>query len=111
MTIASMQLGSGAAQLVPEKSDEHQGATTRAPLFRVFVHNDEVTPMDYVVHALVIVFLLPSPNAEYIMYTAHINGRAYVQTLTRDEARRRIGRAEFAARLKGYPLTFSMEPE
>jgi ATP-dependent Clp protease adapter protein ClpS len=46
-----------------------------------------------------------------IMYTAHLNGAAYVQTLPRTEAKRRINKAHFAARLKSFPLEFSMEPE
>jgi ATP-dependent Clp protease adaptor protein ClpS len=77
----------------------------------VFIHNDEITPMDFVVHLLMTVFLLPSPNATQVMYSAHLNGRANVQTLPRSEARRRAGQARFAARLRGFPLEFSLEPE
>jgi ATP-dependent Clp protease adaptor protein ClpS len=78
---------------------------------RVFIHNDDVTRMDFVVHVLVSVFLLPVINAEQVMYSAHLNGKAYVLTLPADEARRRIGRAQFAARLRQFPLQFSMEAE
>ena len=67
--------------------------------------------MDFVVHVLVSVFLLPTINAEQVMYSAHLNGRAYVQTLPEDEARRRIGRACFAARLGQFPLRFSIETD
>ena len=67
--------------------------------------------MDFVIHVLMTIFLVPSPNAEHIMLTAHLNGRAYVQTLPAPEARRRINRATFVARLKQLPLHFSMEPE
>jgi ATP-dependent Clp protease adaptor protein ClpS len=88
---------------------ERQGASEGA--FRIFIHNDDVTPMDFVVHILVSVFLLPVINAEQVMYSAHLNGRAYVQTLPADEAQRRIGRACFAARLRKFPLQFSMEAE
>jgi ATP-dependent Clp protease adaptor protein ClpS len=78
---------------------------------RIFIHNDDVTPMDFVVHVLVGVFLLPVVNAEQVMYSAHLNGRAYVQTLPAGEAHRRIGNACFAARLRQFPLQFSMEAE
>lgn len=81
------------------------------PPYKVVLHNDDVTPMDFVIHVLLTIFFVPDPNASHIMYTAHLNGLAYVQTLPRPEARRRIGQAHFAARLKSYPLQFTMEPE
>lgn len=77
----------------------------------VFVHDDDVTPMDFVVHMLVTVFQLPTPNAEQVMYSAHLNGKAFVQSLPLTEARRRVGQARFAARLRGFPLEFSMKQE
>ena len=67
--------------------------------------------MDFVVHVLTTIFQLPSPNAEQVMYAAHLNGKAYVQTLPRSEAQRRVGLARFAARLRGFPLEFSVEAE
>ncbi len=83
----------------------------REPLYRVIIHNDDETPMDFVIHILSTIFLVPEPNAGLIMLAAHLNGQAYVQTLPRPEAERRIGKARFAARLTGYPLEFTMEPE
>lgn len=77
----------------------------------VFIHNDDVTPMDFVVHILVTVFDLPVPNAAQVTYSAHLNGSAFVQALPKLEASRRVGRARFAARLSGFPLEFSLEAE
>jgi ATP-dependent Clp protease adaptor protein ClpS len=77
----------------------------------VFVINDDVTPMDFVIHILATVFELPGQNAAQVMYTAHLNGKAYVRSLPKSEARRRIGQACFAARLRKYPLEFTMEAE
>ena len=98
-------------QPVPEKTSGPERQAASDGPFRIFIHNDDVTPMDFVVHILVDVFLLPVINAEQVTYSAHLNGRAYVQTLPGDEARRRIGRACFAARLRRFPLQFTMEPE
>jgi ATP-dependent Clp protease adapter protein ClpS len=67
--------------------------------------------MEFVVHVLVTIFLVPSPNAEHIMYTAHLTGSAYVQTLPLAEARLRINKAGFVSGLRNLPLKFSMEPE
>ena len=91
-----------------ERSDSH---AAREPLYRIIILNDDRTPMDFVVHVLMTIFLVPDANAGFIMYTAHVTGQAYVQTLPRPEARRRINKACFAARLNGYPLDFSLQPE
>lgn len=101
----------GEARPIPEKIEKEKEKTEQGPLYRVLIHNDEVTPMDFVIHALITFFSIPHPNAINIMYAAHLNGTAYVQTLPKPEARRRINKAHFAARLKNYPLKFSMEPE
>ena len=99
------------SQLIPQRIRRPQAEKARGPLFRVIVHNDDVTPMDFVTHILVTVFFVPDANAFTIMYTAHLNGSAYVQTLPRREAASRIGKAHFVARMRRFPLLFTMEPE
>jgi ATP-dependent Clp protease adaptor protein ClpS len=99
------------AQTTPKKIEKEQEQTHEGPLYRVIIHNDDVTPMDFVIDILISTFMLPAANAAHVMYTAHLNGNAYVQTLPKPEAQRRINQARFAARLKGYPLHFTMEPE
>ena len=91
--------------------EEKQEETELEPLYRVIIHNDDVTPMDFVVQILKTVFYLSNDKAADIMLTAHITGIAYVQTPPRSEAEKRINKAHFAAGLEGYPLHFSMEPE
>lgn len=94
-------------QIIEDQEEE----TKLEPLYRVLIHNDDVTPMDFVVHVLKTIFYLSNPRAFEIMLIAHITGLAYVQTLPRSEAEKRINKAHFAAGLEGYPLHFSMEPE
>jgi ATP-dependent Clp protease adaptor protein ClpS len=98
-------------QTAPEIKTIEKQESAEEPFYRVIIHNDDVTPMDFVVHILVQVFLLHPTDAARVMLTAHYQGAAYVQTLPRSEAQRRIGKAHFAARLESYPLHFSMEPE
>ena len=85
--------------------------TALEPLYRVIIHNDDVTPMDFVVSILERIFFIQGVDALEIMLIAHYTGMAYVQTLPKAEAQSRIGKAHFAAGLEGYPLHFSMEPE
>ena len=82
-----------------------------ARLYRVIIHNDEVTPYDFVVLVLVRFFQLDSPAAELVTWTAHTSGIALVVVLPLPEAQRQVGRAHFAAAVEGYPLIFTIEPE
>ncbi|MEW5988100.1 MAG: ATP-dependent Clp protease adaptor ClpS [Chloroflexota bacterium] len=75
------------------------------------VHNDDVTPYDFVILILLNVFQLPHLMAEHVTWTAHTWGMAYVASLPLPEAKRRVGKAHFAAGLEGFPLHFSIEPE
>lgn len=98
-------------KITPEIETTEETETELERLYRVIIHNDDVTPMDFVIHILMTIFLLSNINAGQIMLTAHMHGTAYVQTLPKPEARKRINTAHFAAALKNYPLHFSMEPE
>ena len=81
------------------------------PPWRVIIHNDDVTPMDFVINVLVNIFRLPGEIATHVMLTAHVNGMAHVCTRPRREAQTLVNKAHFAARLEDYPLTFTLEPD
>lgn len=92
---------------IEEQTDEEEA---EEPLYRVLIHNDDVTPMDFVVTVLRRIFQLTQPDALRVMFRAHYSGMAVVQILPKAEAQKRIARARFAAGVEGYPLSFSMEP-
>ena len=91
--------------------EDKQQETAYEPMLRVIIHNDDVTPMDFVVHVLRSIFMLLLPDAVKVMSLAHYRGEAVVQILPKSEAEGRINKAHFAAGLESYPLHFSMEPE
>ena len=95
---------------IHEDVDERQ-QTAQEPPYRVIIHNDDVTPMEFVLDVLRQIFLLAGARAVQVMYTAHFHGSAYVATLPRLEALRRVHQAHFTARMQGYPLQFSVEKE
>jgi ATP-dependent Clp protease adaptor protein ClpS len=99
------------SQFIPDIEIIEETETELEPLYRVIIHNDQVTPMDFVVHILKNHYYLSNNKAADIMFAAHIYGTAYVQTLARSEAEKRINKAHFEANNAGYPLKFSMEPE
>lgn len=80
------------------------------PPHAVIVHNDDVTPFDFVVAVIRGIFALPLPDAYRVTLTAHSHGKAYVATLSFEEAKYRVYRAHIIARSNGYPLTFSIRP-
>jgi len=98
-------------QTIPQIEIIKEPQTELEPLYRVIIHNDDVTPMDFVVNVLTSIFSLTQPDAFEVMLIAHTKGAAYVQTLPKTEAEKRINKAHFAAGLEGYPLHFSLEPE
>jgi ATP-dependent Clp protease adaptor protein ClpS len=99
------------AQTTPQIKPVPVRETELEPMYWVIIHNDDVTPMDFVIHILVSIFQVEGPTALHIMYTAHFHGSAYIQLLPKNEAQKRVGQAHFAASIKSYPLHFTIEPE
>ncbi len=89
---------------------DQQTEDDQEDLAKVLIHNDDVTPMEFVVIILQRIFQLSPLEAEHVMITAHFNGLALVATLPMSEAKKRVGKAHFAAQLEGYPLMFTIEP-
>ena len=78
---------------------------------KIIVHNDEVTPYDYVIHILGDLFMLSEELADHIAWTAHTKGVAVVVVRGRTEAEKLVRVAHGRARQANYPLTFSLEQE
>lgn len=85
--------------------------TALEPPWRVIIHNDDVTPYDFVVRLLASIFKLSAEIADHIALTAHLTGKAHVVTRPRREAETLVNKAHFAAQLENYPLMFTLEPE
>lgn len=79
--------------------------------YRVIIENDDVTPMEFVVLVLLVIFELDMERAQEIMLTAHYEGEAYVVTLPYAEAKERVYQAHSLARQNNYPLSFYLERE
>lgn len=82
-----------------------------APRYRVLIHNDDVTPFNFVENVLVEFFKKLPPDAQGIALEAHRSGLALVDVMGLEEAEFRVDRAHGLARANKYPLTFTIEPE
>ena len=94
------------------KTAPETGTETRlVPLHRVLIHNDDVTPMDFVVLVLRSLFSLSGARAVEVMWEAHHTGVAHVVTEPLERAEFHVEQARSLSRGRGWPLTFSIEPE
>jgi len=85
--------------------------TKLSPLYRVLIHNDDVTPMDFVVRVLEEIFRLDAGRAEAVMWEAHHKGVAHVVTEPLEQAEFHVDQARSLSRARHFPLTFTIEPE
>lgn len=103
-------MGTG-LEIAPDIYEDTEQEEALEPNYKVFIHNDDVTPYEFVIVILQKIFELLPMAAEHITFVAHSNGIAYVATYPKPEAQKRVGKAHFAAGLEGFPLHFSIEPE
>jgi len=78
---------------------------------KVMLHNDDLTPYDFVVNVMRHVFGFSWPKAAAVTHTAHVRGIALVGVYPLEEAKYKVGQAHALARVEGYPLTLTIEPE
>lgn len=77
-------------------------------MFMVTFHNDDYTPMDFVVIALMKVFKKPMAEATEIMMTVHKTGKCDVSAYTYDIAVTKKMQAQQMAEENGYPLKITV---
>lgn len=83
----------------------------RPPLYKVLLHNDNYTTMEFVVAVLREVFSKPEPEAYAIMLNVHKTGIGVAGVYTYEIAETKIRTTERLAREHEFPLRLSMEPE
>ena len=91
---------------------ERQKTNIREPRrFKVIIHNDDFTTMDFVVKILRDVFFFSEEDAEALMLQVHHSNKAVVGTYTYDIAVTKAQKATAMAREEGFPLRLTVEPE
>ena len=77
--------------------------------FRVLLHNDDYTPMDFVIRVLKVVFYKSEAEATRIMLAVHKQGIGQCGVFTAEVAETKVGMVHALARKEGFPLRSSME--
>ena len=80
-------------------------------MYKVLLHNDDYTPMDFVVQILESVFHLDHTKAHKIMLDVHNKGTGCCGVYPYELAEVRVALVMEAARENEYPLKCSMEKE
>ncbi len=81
------------------------------PRFKVLLHNDDYTSMDFVVYILEEIFQKSPPDAYRIMMHVHEHGVGECGIYTKEVAETKVTRVHARARQAGFPLRASMEKE
>jgi ATP-dependent Clp protease adaptor protein ClpS len=85
--------------------------TQKPPLYKVLLHNDDYTTMEFVVEVLKTVFHHPEQQALQIMLHVHHNGVGLAGTYPREIAETKAEKAMSLARSAEFPLLITVEAE
>lgn len=80
-------------------------------LYKVIMHNDDFTTMDFVVKVLRQVFYKDQASAEVLMLAVHREGQATVGLYTYDMAVSKCQKAMRMAREEGFPFKLTYEKD
>jgi ATP-dependent Clp protease adaptor protein ClpS len=92
-----------------ELSIESEKQVDEPKLYRVILHNDHYTTMDFVVEVLVKIFHMPAAKATQIMLDVHKKGAGICGVYPLDIALTKVSQVHELARSREYPLKCSCE--
>jgi ATP-dependent Clp protease adaptor protein ClpS len=81
------------------------------PMYKVILHNDDYTPMDFVIDILVKIFHKSLNEAEDLMWQVHKKGQAVCGIYVKEIAATKVSQVKNVARANGFPLLATMEKE
>ncbi|OPY90968.1 MAG: ATP-dependent Clp protease adapter protein ClpS [Syntrophus sp. PtaU1.Bin208] len=87
----------------------HENETLKPRMYRVLLHNDDYTTMDFVVYILMTIFHKPAAEATRIMLDVHKKGQGVCGIYTYDIASTKIAQVHFISRQREFPLRCSMD--
>lgn len=93
-----------------EKTIEKTQEQVKEPdMYRVILHNDNYTTMEFVVEVIMKVFHKSAMEATKIMLRVHKQGKGTVGTFTYDVAQTKAQQVHKMARQRDYPLKCTVE--
>ena len=89
---------------------ESEEKTEEPSLFKVLLHNDDYTTMEFVVWVLESVFNMPEDQAIQVMLNVHLRGVGVAGIYTFEVAEMKVEKTIALAREQEFPLLSTMEP-
>ena len=102
--------------MLPPHTDLEEAAVAESrekveqpPLYKVLLHNDDYTTMEFVVWVLQSIFNMPEEQAVQVMLNVHLRGVGVAGIYTYEVAETKVERTTALAREHEYPLLTTME--
>lgn len=92
-----------------EIKNEHSNMLKTPRMFKVLIHNDHYTTMEFVVEVLTKVFHMPAAKATQIMLDVHKKGIGICGVYCRDIAATKVSEVHQMAKSREFPLKCSYE--
>ena len=89
--------------------DKTRSKTRKPELFKVVLHNDDYTTMQFVIQVLEGIFHKSPAEAFRIMMHVHTRGQGVCGAYPYEVAETKVGMVHDTARERGFPLRASME--
>ena len=90
---------------------ETEEKSAKPPMYRVIMHNDDYTLMEFVVEILVKIFQKSRNDAARIMLQVHKEGKATAGVYTYDIAHTKVHSVHALAKIHEYPLRCTIRQE
>lgn len=90
---------------------EERKKVKRPRRFKVLLHNDDYTTMEFVVHILTRFFHKSEGEATHVMLQVHQKGVGVAGLYPKDEAETKVAEVEDEAQANAMPLLVTAEPE
>jgi ATP-dependent Clp protease adaptor protein ClpS len=103
----------------PEEREDKQGdlvtererKVEKPRRYKVILHNDDYTTMEFVVLILMKFFHRTETEATHIMLSVHHRGHGVAGVYTKDAAETKVAQVQDFAKEHGMPLRLTAEPE
>ena len=90
---------------------EERRKTKRPQRWRVILHNDDFTTMEFVVHILTTHFRKSAAEATQVMLQVHRKGVGVAGVYSKEVAETKVAEVTDEARANGMPLKVTAEPD
>jgi ATP-dependent Clp protease adaptor protein ClpS len=96
-------------QNLPEGDLKNDLEIREPKMYRVILHNDDYSTMDFVIEVLISIFHKPAADATRIMLDVHKKGIGICGVYTYDIAATRVARVHQLSTKREFPLKCSLE--